>query len=161
VGNHHAGINLSGDSMKRGHLIRRLAIAALPGVLSIAAGNLGAQASAKATVTVSGKVLGASGKHTVYVALWNENSFLKKPVQQLQLKAMGNTDFQFHVAPGAWAISAYEDANENGVLDMGMFGPKEPSGFWRPFHEWRKPRFADVSTVIVKDTSNADIQLHK
>jgi uncharacterized protein (DUF2141 family) len=129
--------------------------------ISISSGQAKAKAPAQGTITLSGKVLGASAKHTVCVALWNENSFLKKPVQQVQFKTGANTDFQFHVAPGAWAISAYEDENENGVLDMGMFGPKEPSGFWRPFHQWRKPRFADVSSTIDKDTPNADIQLHK
>jgi len=145
----------------KSRLILGLLIAGLLGGISIGSGQSKAQASPQVTITLSGKVLGASGKHTVYVALWNENSFLKKPVQQVQFKTGANTDFQFHVPPGAWAVSAYEDENENGVLDMGMFGPKEPSGFWRPFHQWRKPRFSDVSSVIDKDTPNADIQLHK
>lgn len=48
--------------------------------------------------------------------------------------------FRFDVRPGRYALSAFEDLNGNGILDMGMFGPKEPSGFWRPFGGWHKPR---------------------
>jgi uncharacterized protein (DUF2141 family) len=67
--------------------------------------------------------------------------------------------FSFTVPAGEWALSAYEDNNENGTLDIGLFGPTEPSGFWRAFHAWRKPTFKDVSSVITGDTSGLDIQL--
>ncbi len=97
----------------------------------------------------------------MYVALWDASTFLEKPVQQLKFAAGQKPAFEFHVAPGWWAVSAFEDTNENGTLDMGMFGPKEPSGFWRAFHQWRKPRFADVQSSIDRDTPGADIDLHK
>ena len=42
---------------------------------------------------------------------------------------------------------------------MGVFGPKEPSGFWRPFHGWRKPRFDDVAVQIDQNTTDAEIKL--
>jgi hypothetical protein len=35
---------------------------------------------------------------------------------------------------------------------MGLFGPKEPSGFWRAFHGWHKPRFSEVCASIDHDT---------
>ena len=57
-------------------------------------------------------------------------------------------------------MSAFEDLNDNGILDMGFFGPKEPSGFWRPFHAKRKPRFDDVASQIDHAISNADVKLH-
>jgi uncharacterized protein (DUF2141 family) len=56
-------------------------------------------------------------------------------------------------------VSAYEDKNGNGVLDMGLFGPKEPSGFWRPFHAWRKPRFDDVAVDVGRDIADANVTL--
>ncbi|MGB7264526.1 MAG: DUF2141 domain-containing protein [Terracidiphilus sp.] len=111
------------------------------------------------TVTLSGRVIGASGRHIIYVALWNENGFLKTPVQRIRIDPQQTPAFQFQIPPGRWALSAFEDENANGVLDMGAFGPKEPSGFWRPFHAWRKPRFDDVAAEINQNTSNADIKL--
>lgn len=145
---------------------RRTLLSLVPRLLAVAAmlaavPAVNAQsATQQQTVPISGKILGASGNHTVYVALWDAPGFLAKPVQQVQIKAHAATDFQFRVPPGSWAISAYEDQNENGKLDMGMLGPREPSGFWRPFHGWHKPRFAEVSSAVSKDIPNADIQLH-
>jgi uncharacterized protein (DUF2141 family) len=132
----------------------------LAAILSVASGSV-AQNSPPSAVALSGNVHGATGRHTVYVALWDASSFLQKPVQQLKFAAGEKPAFEFHIAPGQWALSAFEDTNENGALDMGMFGPKEPSGFWRPFHQWRKPRFTDVQSSIGKDTPGADIDLHK
>jgi hypothetical protein len=39
------------------------------------------------TFNVSGRVLGLSGKHAVYVALWRAEGFLERPVQQVRLEA--------------------------------------------------------------------------
>ncbi len=114
-----------------------------------------------AVIVLSGKVVGGSGKHAIYVALWNTQDFLKKPVQQIRIEPQVAPDFRFQVPSGWWALSAFEDKNDNGVLDMGMFGPKEPSGFWRPFHAWRKPRFADVATQFDRDKTEVEIKLGK
>jgi uncharacterized protein (DUF2141 family) len=113
------------------------------------------------TVIISGKISGGSGSHPIYIALWDSAGFLNHPSQQARIQAHGNAAFLFRVPSGAWAISAYEDENENGKLDMGMFGPKEPSGFWRPFHGWHKPRFSEVSSMVSADVLNADIRLGK
>jgi uncharacterized protein (DUF2141 family) len=118
-----------------------------------------AQSVPQQTITLSGKVSGASGRHTLYVALWDESAFLQKPMQQLQIKPGTDPVFQFRIPPGAWAISAYEDTNENGKLDMGIFGPKEPNGFFKPFHQWHKPKFTEVSFRSDRDTPNIDISL--
>jgi uncharacterized protein (DUF2141 family) len=120
-----------------------------------------AQSTASPTVAITGKVIGASGSHPVYVALWDASGFLAHPVQQVRFDPGVAPAFRFRVLPGRWAVSAFEDENGNGVLDMGRFGPKEPSGFWRPFHGWRKPRFDDVSVEIDRDTSDADIRLSR
>jgi uncharacterized protein (DUF2141 family) len=111
------------------------------------------------TIALSGKVVGGSGKHTIHVALWDASGFLEKPVQEIRIEPGAVGDFRFEVKRGKWALSAYEDVNENGKLDMGMFGPKEPSGFWRAFHAWRKPRFEDVATEVGKDTAAIEIRL--
>jgi uncharacterized protein (DUF2141 family) len=127
--------------------------------LTFAAVAASADTKATQAITISGRVLGASGKHPVHVALWDAGSFLERPVQEAQIAAGSEMHFQFTVRPSRWALSAFEDLNENGVLDMGLFGPKEPSGFWRPFSGWRKPRFDDVATVCDSNVSEADINL--
>lgn len=67
-------------------------------------------------------------------------------------------EYSFNVGPGRCAVSAFEDRNGNGVLDMSVFGPKEPSRFWRPFHGWRKPQFTDVAVSVNADVLAADIE---
>src|SRR5580704_3418910 len=93
-------------------------------------------AAAAETYKLSGRVLGSSGKSAVYVALWQADGFLKRPVQQVRIEPGAALVFQFEVPAGRWAVSAFEDRNSNGVLDMGWLGPKEPSGFWHPFTGW-------------------------
>jgi uncharacterized protein (DUF2141 family) len=117
------------------------------------------QAQGARTVTISGEVVGASGNHTVYVALWAERGFLVQPIQQRRINAGDETRFRFVVATGQWAISAFEDRNENGVLDMGLFGPKEPNGFSRSFRGRHKPRFDEVSVAVEHDTSEVVVAL--
>jgi len=110
-------------------------------------------------VTISGRVLGASVAHSVYVMLWDSTGFMKQAVRQIQLRPGTEKVFSFKIALGRWAISAFEDLNGNGILDMGFFGPKEPSGFWRPFHAKRKPRFNDVASQIDHTIYDADVKL--
>ena len=116
------------------------------------------QAAAR-TFKLAGRVSGATGKYSVYVALWQAEGFLKRPVQQLRIPSGVDAAFRFEVPPGRWAVSAFEDRNGNGVLDMGWFGPKEPSGFWRPFHGHHKPRFDEVAFTVDHDVSNVDVAL--
>jgi len=119
------------------------------------------QNASASTVILSGCVIGTLGNHAVYVALWDANGFLTRPVQQLRIVPGSAPKFQFRIPSGRWALSAFEDMNGNGVPDMGAFGPKEPSGFWHAFHGWRKPRFNDVAVWVDRDTSGADIRLSR
>jgi uncharacterized protein (DUF2141 family) len=112
-----------------------------------------------ANVALSGHVRGASGAHAVYVALWQREGFLEHPFRQVRFAPGVSPDFRFDVPPGTWALSAFEDRNDNGVLDMGHFGPKEPSGFWRPFTAWHRPKFDEVAAPVARDTPGADITL--
>jgi hypothetical protein len=111
------------------------------------------------TFRLSGHVAAASGNHSVFVALWREQGFLERPVDGVKIAAGKPTTFQFTVTKGAWALSAFEDTNDNGELDTGVFGPKEPSGFWRKFTGWHEPKFDEVSTAIDRDVANANIEL--
>ena len=102
---------------------------------------------------------GASGKHAVHVALWRREGFLEHPARETQFAPGVAPEFRFDVPPGSWALSAYEDRNDNGTLDMGLFGPKEQAGFWRPFTAWHRPKFDEVAAVIARDTADADVTL--
>jgi uncharacterized protein (DUF2141 family) len=117
------------------------------------------RAAAPATFRISGHVLKSSGKNVVYVALWQADGLLKNPVQQIRIEPGTDLVFHFDVAGGRWAISAFEDRNGNGILDTGLFGPREPSGFYRPFTGHHKPRFEEVAFVVDQDIENADISL--
>lgn len=128
-------------------------------IASAAISTTPAQTSAPVLINLSGRVSGGSGKHVIFVALWDRGAFLKRPVQQVRIEAGVEPQFQFQFPVGRWAVSAFEDVNDNGILDMGAFGPKEPSGFWRPFHGWRKPRFDDVAVQIDQNTTDAEIKL--
>jgi uncharacterized protein (DUF2141 family) len=121
------------------------------------AARIGAAAE---TFKVAGRVLGASGKNAVYVTLWQADGFLTKPVREIKIEPGAEPVFHFEVIKGRWAVSAYEDRNSNGKLDMWWFGPpKEPSGFWRPFNGHHKPRFEEVASPVDKDILDADITL--
>lgn len=112
-------------------------------------------------IRLSGSVSGWSRAHVLYVALWDEGGFLKTPVRQIRIDPGAVPEFQFQIPHGRWALSAFEDTNGNGILDMGAIGPNEPYGFWRSFHAWRKPRFVDVASQIDRDTAGVAITLHK
>ncbi len=140
---------LSGDDASldvMGHVLLALSIAATASVTP-------------ARVQLSGQVLAASGKGTVHVALWQAEGFLEHPVQEVRFGPGKSLDFHFDVTPGRYALSAFEDLNGNGILDMGILGPKEPSGFWRPFHGWHKPRFDEVASQFEGETRGLDMVL--
>ena len=54
------------------------------------------------------------------------------------------------IAPGTYAVSAYQDVDESGKLKTGFFGaPTEPVGFSRdPKLGMHKPRFAESAIVV-------------
>jgi uncharacterized protein (DUF2141 family) len=136
----------------------KLSIVAIAGSAFIGQGRTWAGDSTP-TVTISGRIMGASDTHAVYVMLWDATGFLKQAARQVQLKPRSDHSYHFTVPPGRWAVSAFEDKNDNGVLDMGFFGPKEPSGFWRPFQGHRKPVFDDVATNVDRNVLDADVTL--
>lgn len=61
----------------------------------------------------------------------NEKKFLIKPVASKTVKAGGKSmDFIFNLPQGSYAVSIFQDLNNNGILDKGMLGnPTEPYGF--------------------------------
>jgi uncharacterized protein (DUF2141 family) len=129
------------------------------GVVAAFALVASAAASEPTTITISGTVTGGSGHHSIYIALWSEQQFLGTPAQTLHFPPTVDARYRFTAPTGRWAVSAFEDRNDNGKLDMGLFGPKEPNGFWREFRGHHKPRFEEVATVVEHDVGDANITL--
>src|SRR5882757_8552190 len=92
------------------------------------------------------------GKGTVFVSIWNdEKTFFKKPFVTKSLKADKATlDFSFDLPQGEYAISIYQDINDNKKLDLGIFNiPKEPVGFGNNFRpKFSAPKYKDCAVIL-------------
>lgn len=114
--------------------------------------------------TIRGTIKGCSGEHPIRIALIGKDFFEnQKPLQGIIRKPSqvkdGKVTYEFRVEPGDYGVTAFEDEDENGKLEMGMFGPSEPSQFYRKFTAWRAPRFEDVRFTVKADVKGADIEL--
>ena len=62
------------------------------------------------------------------------------------------------LAPGRYALKAFQDTNENGKIDIGVFGPKEPWATYRPARpKLRPPRFEEMVFDAAGSVTNADL----
>lgn len=104
-----------------------------------------------------------TGRRRIVVDIYNsKESFFKEPAVSKTLKAdTSQLELSFDLSEDEYAIAAYQDINENGVLDKGLFNiPKEPYGLSnnvRP--KWSAPKWDDckfnltrnmVSRIILK-----------
>jgi uncharacterized protein (DUF2141 family) len=156
--NHPSPAALFRPLLRAGGILVALA-AVVWGSLALASAAMPPVTANPAVVTISGEITGASGKYPIRVTLWDRADFFKKPVQELRLEPAKSFRFALKVPAGTWAVSAFEDRNDNGTLDMGLFGPKEPTGFSRIFTAWRQPRFEEVAVAFDRDTDTANIVL--
>ena len=80
----------------------------------------------------------------VVVEIYNEKSgWLKSPFRRAALATGANAaTASFDVPPGKYAVSVYQDLNENNRLDQNFLGiPKEPIGFGNNYKPFGKPSF--------------------
>ena len=113
------------------------------------------------TFTIKG-VIKFKESGTIRLSLINESQFnqttrfvdkfKKKPTEEEI--ANGQCTFTFKNIPrGVYGINGYQELNENGKLDMGLFGPKEPWGMSfiekRPFGP---PKFKQMCFLLENDT---------
>jgi uncharacterized protein (DUF2141 family) len=113
------------------------------------------------TLTVIAKNV-QPGKGSVVAEIWNdEKLFLKKPFLVKSLKADHETlKFSFELPVGEYAISVYQDINDNKKLDLGMFHiPKEPVGFGNNFRpKFSAPPYKECA-INLTDPTTQDIEL--
>jgi uncharacterized protein (DUF2141 family) len=92
------------------------------------------------------------GKGKIVVELYKDKSdWLKTPFRQLTLPSDESTKTaSFDIPAGKYAVSIYQDTNENGRLDRNMLGiPKEPVGFGNNYRPLGKPSF---ESAVVEQT---------
>jgi uncharacterized protein (DUF2141 family) len=67
-----------------------------------------------------------------------------------------------NVAPGVYGIRCFQDVNGNGILDKGMFGPKEPWGMsWQGDKPAKWPKFNHICFEVTADIKNLNIDLEE
>ena len=97
------------------------------------------------------------GKGNIVVDIYNDDkSFFKKPFISKTLRANNqNLNFSFDIPEGIYAVAVYQDINENGKLDKGLFSiPKEPYGLsnnYRP--KFSAPTFDDCKFKAAQQTT--------
>lgn len=109
-----------------------------------------------ATINVTIKNLNIQ-KSKLYVGLYNSQKSFPKPGEQFRgkrvnLKNQNTAKLVFNDVPaGAYAISVYQDENNNQKLDTGWFGiPKEPYGFSNNID---RPNFEKSKFYVSKEGS--------
>jgi hypothetical protein len=95
----------------------------------------------------------------LYVALWQADGFLKRPVQQIRIKPGAERLFNFEVPAGCWALSVFEDRNGNGILDMGFSWAEGTRRVLARLHRPPKTRFDEAASVVERNVPDADIVL--
>lgn len=103
-----------------------------------------------------------SGK--VVVEIYNsESSWLKNPYRKMVVPTGQDVQSVSFQAPyGNYAISIYQDTNDNGKLDSGLFSiPKEPIGFGNNYKPFGKPKFESASVEFKATSRPQEIKLFK
>jgi uncharacterized protein (DUF2141 family) len=124
-----------------------------------------AAASLASAATIEVRVSNvAGGKGAVNVAVCDRERFLKQCAYSASVPARaGETVVLVEgVPPGAWAVLAYQDENENKELDRNLIGiPKENYGFSRDAMSMFGPPSFEAAAIDVRgDSAVAAIRLH-
>jgi uncharacterized protein (DUF2141 family) len=141
---------------QRFSLFWTLAALAVIGWMLLAAGLVAPARAQDQTTTLVIHVEDVSPKGGILrLGLYDEASYPdddSKPVASADVKAeAGRTTITLNnLAPGVYAIQAYQDTNSNDKMDTSWFGiPQEPFGFSRDARpKLSKPRFAAVKFEV-------------
>jgi uncharacterized protein (DUF2141 family) len=134
-------------------------------LLGVAAARVAAQGTEATTVSIGGEVrfekpapvflkllaLDASGKE--FVARERVIALTAEDVTRRHLR------FEFaDLAPGRYALQAFQDVNGNGKIDIGIFGPKEPWATYRLAQpRFRPPRFEEMAFDARANVTDANL----
>lgn len=104
--------------------------------------------SAQVNVTFTGLTQEPS---TLYIGIYSQdNDFMGDDVHYIAEVKVKKSTHKWtckDLAPGKYAVTVYQDVNNNGKMDKGMFGmPKEPYGFsGNPVIAFKAPTFKDCA----------------
>ncbi len=103
-------------------------------------------------------------KGKIVVEIYNtKQSWLKTPFRKMVLS--GEQDVQtasFQVPYGKYAITIYQDLNDNGEADMNFLGiPKELIGFGNNYKPFGEPKFESSSILFEATSKPQEIKLYK
>jgi uncharacterized protein (DUF2141 family) len=119
---------------------------------------------------ITGQVL-INEEGVLYIYLVDEEQFpipftgikeLAVPISRVHLDD-GTIPFEFQDIPtGRYGIRVFIDTNDNGKLDRGLFGPREPWGMsWQVGKAFRIPNFEDIAFQLVGDIHGIEIDSRK
>ncbi len=112
-----------------------------------------------------------NGSGDIYICLVDEKTFstpfdgIQKYIIRIGPDEMekNRAAYKFeNVAPGVYGIRCFQDVNANGILDKGMFGPKEPWGMsWQGEKPAMWPKFSHLSFEVTENITNLIIDLQE
>ena len=122
------------------------------------------------TFSIEGKLL-FNNSGDIFVSLVTEDLFgtpltgIRKfiiKINQDDIKK-NMVSFKFEsIAPGEYGIRCFQDVNGNGILDKGMFGPKEPWGMsWQDDKPAGWPKFKHICFEVTANIRNLNIDLRE
>ncbi|MDX2190870.1 MAG: DUF2141 domain-containing protein [Bacteroidota bacterium] len=117
----------------------------------------------KTTVTIQVNNIQV-GKGSVVINIYDkEASFFKTAfVSKTQTADNASLKFTFEIPNGTYAISIYQDIDNNGKLNQGWFEiPLEPVGFGNNFKpKFSAPTFHNCAVIISKSNNQFTISLN-
>ena len=93
----------------------------------------------------------------------SKTSWLKTPFQKMILSSKNNVQTaSFRVPFGKYAITVYQDLNNNGEADMNFLGiPKELVGFGNNYKPFGEPKFLSCLIEFKSISKPQEIKLYK
>lgn len=121
-------------------------------------------AQTELTVTVTGIEAVNRGK-VVFMLYDSDDGFGSDPTKAAHRAAVSEfsdrASHTFYVPPGTYAISAYQDLNNNGELDTNFVGyPKEPISAYRVTKMGlSRPKFVESSLKVAEEALSVTLQV--
>jgi uncharacterized protein (DUF2141 family) len=116
--------------------------------------------------SISGKIIFPK-TGALHIQLLDENGYEKGEGESISIIpgsediSSGYVMFCFTDVPGGnYAIRCYQDVNNNGVMDTGIFGiPVEPCGTYRENTHFGAPKFKNIFFYVKNNVSGIQVEL--
>jgi uncharacterized protein (DUF2141 family) len=96
------------------------------------------------------------GKGSIVVDIYNskETFFIKPFASGTAKPCSASVELFFTIPDGEYAVAGYQDLNDNGRLDKGLFNiPREPYGLSNNFRpKWAAPKYDDCKLKVTAQT---------